>query len=265
MANFLPIVRILETTNIEVRGLGHVVVDPATIEVGNNSVVARCRIAGKRGFKMIKCYLSSCYRAKLKGVDYYPQSLRVFSFYGGEEYVDVAIGRWIDGKALDVMLYRGDCDIAAFSLAFDIMALSHLRSGAIHGDIKPENIIVLPSGQMKLIDSDALPIESCGNCHARDYGSEYYAHRHRRIRRTDQSTDHYSLALISALIAAMSHVSTFFSTKQTIEEYIASATEVLKEHNDTLHYDMIVAMQHSIMGKIDGLEALFESIVMAHK
>ena len=265
MANFLPIVRILETTNIEVRGLGHVVVDPATIEVGNNSVVARCRVAGKRGFKMIKCYLSSCYRAKLKDVDYYPQSLRVFSFYGGEEYVDVAIGRWIDGKALDVMLYRGDCDIVAFSIAFDAMALSHLRSGAIHGDIKPENIIVLPSGQMKLIDSDALPIESCGNCHARDYGSEYYAHRHRRIRRTDQSTDHYSLALISALIAAMSHVSTFFSTKQTIEEYIASATEVLKEHNDTLHYDMIVAMQHSIMGKIDGLEALFESIVMAHK
>ena len=80
MANFLPIVRILESTNIEVRGLGHVVVDPATIEVGNNSVVARCHVAGRRGFKRIKCYLSTRYRANLKGVDYYPSRSGYLAF-----------------------------------------------------------------------------------------------------------------------------------------------------------------------------------------
>ena len=91
MVNFLPIVKTLESTNISVRGLGQVVVDPATIEVGNNSVVARCRVAGTRGFKTIKCYRTTHYRDDIKGVDYYPQSLKVYGFNGRVVYVDIAI------------------------------------------------------------------------------------------------------------------------------------------------------------------------------
>lgn len=264
MANFLPIVKILESTNISVRGLGQVVVDPATIEVGNNSIVARCRIAGIRGYRTIKCYCTSRYRDDIKGVDYYPQSLKVYGFNGKVEYVDVAISRWIGGEALDVLLYRGGLkDLKALSLAFDTMAFEHLRRGVIHGDIKPENIVVLPSGKMRLIDSDSLPIESIGNYQAKDFGTQFYAHRHRHIRRTDQFTDHYPLALLSSFLATLTHCPTFFDTRRTKEEYITAATEVLKEHSDTLHYKMIVAMQRSIMGKVDGIEALFESIVMA--
>jgi hypothetical protein len=255
----------LETTNISVRGLGQVVVDPATIEVGNNSVVARCRVAGVRGYKTIKCYLTPRYEGDTKVVDYYPQSLRVYSFSGRVEYVDVAISRWIGGQALDLVLYRRGCDFRALSQAFDAMAYKHLKKGVMHGDIKPENIIVLSSGKMMLVDNDNRPADSCGNYQAKNYGSEYYNHRHRHIRRTDISTDHYGLALHSTFLAAMIYAPIFLYEKATMEEYIASATQILKEHNDVAHYNMIVAMQRSIMGKIDGLEALFESIVMAHK
>ena len=265
MVSFLPIVKVLESTNISVRGLGQVVVDPATIEVGNNSVVARCRVDGKRGFKMIKCYCTSRHRDDIKGVDYYPESLRVYSFSGRVEYIDVAISRWIGGQSLDMLFYRGDCDYIAISRAFDTMALRHLRRGVVHGDIKPENIIVMPSGRMMLIDSDEPPVECCGNYKAKDFGTESYAHRHRHIRRTDISTDHHPLALISSFLSALIYSPTIFDRRQTIDEYIAMATEVLKEYNDTHHYSMIVAMQSSIMGKIDGLEDLFESIVVANK
>ena len=263
MVSFLSIVKILESTNISVRGLGQVVVDPATIEVGNNSVVARCLVAGARGVKLIKCYRNAYHRDDIKGVDYYPQSLKVYGFNGRVEYVDVAISRWERGEALDIVLYRGGCDFRALSRAFDHMAHKHLIGGVVHGDIKPENIIVIPSGRMALIDSDEIPSECLGNYQAKDFGSEYYTHRHRHIRRTDQFTDHYPLALLSSFIATMSYSPAFFATKRTIEEYIAAATEILKEHNDDHHYNIIVAMQNSIMGKIDGLEALFESIVMA--
>ena len=263
MVNFLPIVKMLESTNISVRGLGQVVVDPATIEVGNNSVVARCRVAGTRGFKTIKCYRTSRHRDDLKGVDYYPQSLKVYGFNGRVVYVDVAISRWERGEALDIVLYRGGCDFRALSHAFDQMAHKHLRRGVVHGDIKPENIIVRPSGKMMLIDNDNIPTVSPGNYQTNEFGSEYYVHRHRQIRRTDQYTDHYSLALHSTFLAALIYNPNFLYERATMEEYTATAMQILKEHNDTAHYDMIVAMQRSIMGKIDGLEELFESIVMA--
>ena len=263
MASYLPIVKMLETTNISVRGLGQVVVDPATIEVGNNSVVARCRVAGVRGYKMIKCYHTSQHRCDVDGVAYYPKSLRIYSFSGRVEYVDVAISKWVGGEALDVVFYRGGCDFVALSRAFDAMALKHLKKGVIHGDIKPENIIVLSSGRMMLVDNDNLPADSCGNYQAKDYGSELYTHRYRQMRRTDEHTDHYALAIISTFLAALVYDSTFLSDNATMDEYIGRVTEILSAHNDTAHYNMIVAMQRSIMGKIEGIEELFQSIVVA--
>ena len=263
MANYLSIVKILESTNISVRGLGQVVVDPATIEVGNNSVVARCRIDGVRGHKMIKCYLTSRYRNDIEGTAYYPKSLRVYTLSGRVEYVDVAISRWIGGTALDILFYRGGCDYSALSKAFDAMAYKHLKKGVIHGDIKPENIIVLKSGRMRLVDNEIHPADSAGNYQAKDYGSKYFAHRHRQMRRTDGHTDHYAIALHSTFLAALTYNPFFLSEIRHMDEHVATATQILREHNATHHYDLIVAMQDSIMGKVEGIERLFESIVMA--
>ena len=263
MANYLSIVKTLESTNISVRGLGQVVVDPATIEVGNRSVVARCRVTGMRGYKMIKCYLSSQRRGDVGSRTFYPKSLRVYSISGRVEYVDVAIGRWIAGDALDVVFHRRGCDFSALSRAFDAFAHKHLKKGVIHGDIKPENIFVLPSGEMTLVDNDQLPASRSGNLQAKDYGTQYYTHRHRPMRRTDEYTDHYPLALQSAFLAALVYDSNFLYEQDTMEGYIAKVISILSEHNDTAHYKLIVASQRSIMGKVEGIEELFESIVVA--
>lgn len=263
MASYLPIVKVLESTNISVRGLGQVVVDPATIEVGNNSVVARCKVEGLRGYKAIKCYRSSQHNEDIKGVSYYSQSLRVHDISGRVEYVDVAISRWIDGQPLDVLIDRGNCDFKALSRNFDAMALNHLKKGVIHGDIKPENIIVLRSGKMTLIDNDQLQQESVGNLKAMNYGTEHYVHRHRHIRRTDVNTDHYSLALQSAFLAAHVYNPTFLHERGTMDSYIAKVVEILRENNDMAHYDLIVASQRSIMGKVEGIVELFQSIIVA--
>ena len=50
-----------------------------------------------------------------------------------------------------------------------------------------------------------------------------------------------------------------------MEDYIAKAAEILREHNDTAHYNLLVASQCSIMGKVEGVEELFESIVVAYE
>lgn len=253
MVNFLPIVKTLETINISVRGLGQVVVDPATIVVGNNSVVARCRIDGARGWRAIKCYTTSQYCGDESIDSLYPQSLMVYTFSGRKEYVDVSIGKWIDGDALDVVLYRGGCDFVVLSRTFDRMALRHLQRGVVHCDIKPENIIVKPNGEMVLIDS------STGS----SYGTEQFRHRHRSLRRTDKYTDHYPLALISTMLAALTYEPHFLDVARPTEEYIADAMRILRDNDDVGHYNIIVAMQNSVMGKIKGIEELFKSVVVA--
>lgn len=261
MANYLPIVKTLESTNISVRGLGQVVVDPATIEVGNNSVVARCRVAGSEEDMSIKCYLTSHHRSDLANTLYYHKSLRVCGFGLRVEYIDVAISRWIEGEVLDVMLHRDGCDYGAISRAFDIMALKHLQTKSIHGDIKIENIIVKPSGEMMLVDNDRLPAKCAGNCRAKDYGTSNYVHRHRQLRRTDAHTDHYPIALLSSFFAALKYSQTFLSVPCPMEEYIAIATAILSDNGDSVHYKMILGLQCSIMGRVDNLEELMREAV----
>lgn len=256
MANYLPIVKTLESTNINVRGLGQVVVDPATIEVGNNSVVARCRVAGDKVNKCIKCYLLSQHVSDTNDMSYYPNALRVYGFGTRVEYIDVSISEWIEGEVLDTVLYRDDCDYVAISRAFDRMALKHIQSRAIHGDIKPENIIVTPSGEMVLVDNNSLLTDSCGKYQAKNYGTSHYVHRHRRLRRTDEYTDDYPIALLSSFFAALKYSPTFLPETCLMEEYVATATAILRDNGDSVHFDIIMGMQRSIMGKIDDLEEL---------
>ena len=261
MVNFLPVVRALETINICVRGLGQVVVDPATIMIGSNSITARCRIEGVRGFRTIKCYLTSQGVAKIVPQVFYPKALRVYTFSGVAEYVDVSISRWSAGVALDVVLYRGGCDYQALSRAFDCMALKHLKRGVIHGDIKPENIVVTPAGNMVLVDNGDLLKEIEGNYRAKDYGTNLYMHRHRHMRRTDKSTDDYTIALLSTLFAALGYDADLLSIKHSVDECVESAVNILRDNGDVAHYNLAMAMQRSIMGKVDNIYALMQEIV----
>lgn len=262
MVNCLSIVKALQSAEVVIRGLGPIVVDPTKIEVGNNCVVARCRIVGSEDDMVIKCY----HRRRplyefFQRTSYYLEALSVVTLGGAVEYVDVALSRWIEGEALDVLLYRGGCDYAALSRAFDCMALDHKLRGVVHGDIKPENIIVTPEGDMKLIDNELSPIDNGDHYEVKEYGSSLYAHRHRRLRRTDRYTDDYPLALISVLLAAARADAECLVAECSMARNIALATERLLKAGDMAHYNLSLAMQASIMGKIDNLEELLAACI----
>ena len=262
MVSCISIVKTLQNTNIEIRGLGTIEVYPSTIEVGNNCVAARCHIVGTEGDMIIKCY----HRRHpddmfLDTANYYLDALRIVELTGSVEYVDVTLSRWVAGDALDVVLYNGDCDYAALSRAFDRMAFNHKRDKVVHSDVKPENIVVTTNGEMQLIDNDLLPRKNEWGFMAVEYGSSLYAHRNRRIRRTDEHTDDYPLALISVLLAAMAIDERCFSRSTSISENITIAMELLHKAGDTLHYNIALALQSSIMGKVDWVEELLAKCV----
>ena len=262
MVSCISIVKTLQNTNIEIRGLGTIEVYPTTIEVGNNCVAARCHVVGTEGDMIIKCY----HRRHpddmfLESANYYLDALRVVELTGSVEYVDVVLSQWVAGDALDVVLYSGDFDYAVLSRAFDRMAYNHKRGKVVHGDVKPENIVVTPDGEMQLVDNGLSPRENVWGYNAIEYGSSLYTHRNRRIRRTDEHTDDYPLALISVLLAAMAIDERCFSRSTSISENITIAMELLHKAGDTLHYNIALAIQSSIMGKVDWLEELLAKCV----
>ena len=262
MVSCISIVKTLQNTNIEIRGLGTIEVYPTTREVGNNCVAARCHVVGTEGDMIIKCY----HRRHpddmfLESANYYLDALRVVELTGSVEYVDVVLSQWVAGDALDVVLYNGDFDYAVLSRAFDRMAYNHKRGKVVHGDVKPENIVVTPDGEMQLVDNDLSPRENVWGYNAIEYGSSLYTHRNRRIRRTDEHTDDYPLALISVLLAAMAIDERCFSRSTSISENITIAMELLHKAGDTLHYNIALAIQSSIMGKVDWLEELLAKCV----
>lgn len=262
MVSCVSIVNALQSPDIEICGLGHVRVYPNTIEVGNNCVAARCHVDGTEGDMIIKCYYRNTPAEELvEYISYHVNALKIVSLDGVTEYVDVAFMRWVEGDALDVILYRGECDYAQLSRAFDRMALDHKRRGVVHGDVKPENIIVTPEGEMQLVDFDLSPRGNVWGYRAVEYGTSFYIHRNRRIRRTDEYTDDYPLALISILLAAMAIDTQYFNECSTMEQNIAVAEKLLHEAGDMTHYNIALAMHTSIMGKIDELEAMLECCV----
>lgn len=262
MVSCLSIVKALQATEVDIRGLGRIVVDPTTIEVGNNCVVARCIIPGTEGDMLIKCY----HRGRpltefFERTSYYLAALQVISLGCGLEYVDVAFSEWIEGNALDIVLYQGACDYVALSRAFDRMALSHKQQRLVHGDVKPENIIITPDGSMRLVDIDLSPTESRWGYTIKEYGSMLYAHRHRHLRRTDEHTDDYPLALISVLLAAAAVDGNCFIEQNSMAQNVAIATELFHKAGDMAHYNLSLAMQASIMGRIDDIEELLRKCV----
>lgn len=99
MASILNIITTLRSKVIYLRTIDHVWVEGDTISVGNNAVTARCRVMGREGNYLIKCY----HRTKpnlerLYGENAYPGELGIYSIDGRMEYIDIVLLPWVEGK-----------------------------------------------------------------------------------------------------------------------------------------------------------------------
>ena len=74
------------------------------------------------------------------------------------------VSEWLDGRSLAAILADGKGGRIDREMAFDIVrqigeALDYAhRCGVMHGDIKPSNVMILPSGQIKLTDFGAARV-----------------------------------------------------------------------------------------------------------
>lgn len=251
----VDIINILRKSRLHVDGIGEIDIYAKSIIAGSNSVASRCQIDGIGGDFLFKCY----YVADGKRLSQRDTFIEVYTIMGMTYRARCTIHRWMEGVTLDEAVINGVRDYRRLSQLFDQMALEQLRCGKPHGDISPENII-LHKGGMRLIDVDSIVIPQLSHSDQDTgvTGNPRFIPQRGDILHPSQEDDNYAIALLSTLLAAISHY-----TEQSTEEISAQrmipwqliegvimpnaesleiAKQKLREVGDMAHYNIADAL-----------------------
>ncbi len=204
----------------EVRPLTDMFREPV-FSAGNYSVVFQVRLPDDK-FYALKCYTrlplyaGAVWDALGRGREPYLPACRFLSrevylwdAEGAGAYYPVLLREWIEGESLGGYLARlcraGDrAALAELAARFDRLGLWLLRSDFAHGDLKADNLLVTPEGELRLIDCDAAYVPALSGLPASSAGSPAYQHPARRSGLFDARIDDYPVALISFSLHALS-------------------------------------------------------------
>lgn len=224
--------------------------------VGNRAIVFKIRHLGET--LRLRCYTQPPNRnlERLYGDTLYHEELFLLRGCCGE-WVDVVVEPWIEGKNLEKQIRRAATageqrELFRLSQAFEELATNLLTEPWAHGDLKPENIIVDPYGELHLIDFDGcyLPEERLN--YAPEIGTPAYQHPQRK-ESFDKWIDHYPIALIATQIRALAYEPALlmafdggdgllidpkelFSTSSVSYKRYSYLLKLFAERGDAVHY-----------------------------
>ena len=158
-------------------------------------------------YKKISIALSRVESKYLINIKYLEYELYVDSSSCNENEFPVLLMDWVDGITLDKYLqqYIGNSfELHDICVEFAEMSKWLVSQSFAHGDLKPDNIIVRPNGEIVLIDYDGMYTPSMHNQKAREIGSNNYRHPQRKLEVFNSQIDDFALAAISLSLKAIS-------------------------------------------------------------
>jgi predicted Ser/Thr protein kinase len=170
---------------------------------GNASVIFTAHHQGQK--KILKCYTRhNPYLGAIYGKEFHPAELCVSDITGRRYWVDCLLTDYIEGVSLHEKLCQSLTpeELHHLAEAFDQMAAALLDNERAHGDIKPENIIVCPDGELRLVDWDAAFVPVLQGRQSLETGTAAYQHPLRTTALFDKHIDDYSIAFLSTLLHA---------------------------------------------------------------
>ena len=175
-----------------------------------------------------KCYALKCFTEEQEGrAEAYRQIADELEFVGSsyitsvkylekEIFVDssceedefpVLLMDWIDGETMETYIaenYQDNYAMAMLCYRFCKMA-AWLRSQPFaHGDIKPDNIMVRPDGNLTLVDYDGMFVPAMKGQKSPTIGTKDFSHPLRTVDDFDETIDDFALASIALSLKAIS-------------------------------------------------------------
>lgn len=175
-----------------------------------------------------KCYALKCFTEEQKGrAESYRQIADELEFVDSpyltsvkylekEIFVDsscvedefpVLLMDWIDGETMETYIaenYQDNYAMAMLCYRFCKMA-AWLRSQQFaHGDIKPDNIMVRPDGNLTLVDYDGMFVPAMKGQKSPTIGTKDFSHPLRTVDDFDETIDDFALASIALSLKAIS-------------------------------------------------------------
>ena len=175
-----------------------------------------------------KCYALKCFTEEQKGraesyrqiadelefvdspyltsVKYLEKEIFVDSSCEEDEF-PVLLMDWIDGETMENYIaenYQDNYAMAMLCYRFCKMA-AWLRSQPFaHGDIKPDNIMVRPDGNLTLVDYDGMFVPAMKGQKSPTIGTKDFSHPLRTVDDFDETIDDFALASIALSLKAIS-------------------------------------------------------------
>ena len=124
-----------------------------------------------------------------------------------EDEFPVLLMDWIDGETMENCIaenYQDNYAMAMLCYRFCKMA-AWLRSQPFaHGDIKPDNIMVRPDGNLTLVDYDGMFVPAMKGQKSPTIGTKDFSHPLRTVDEFDETIDDFALASIALSLKAIS-------------------------------------------------------------
>ncbi len=257
--------------------------------VGNFSVIFR--IAYRGHDYALKCYTREPHHDPLlfeflagEGRPYVvparwmPREVYVYDERDQGRYQSAMLMEWIEGETLGRRVARlcqhGDKEqLRQLAGRFDRLALWLLGQEFAHGDIKHDNVLVTPQGQLCLIDFDGMFLPALAGRRTSLIGSPAYQHPARDEHYFNEHIDDYPLAVISLSLHILADDPGLFERYNDQENLIFNAADLARgasallsgwmeywEARDERTLLELAKMMRSETPELKGLGRVFEAL-----
>ena len=157
-------------------------------------------------YRQIADELEFANSAYITSVKYLDKEIFVDSSCEEDEF-PVLLMDWIDGETMETYIaenYQDNYAMAMLCYRFCKMA-AWLRSQPFaHGDIKPDNIMVRPDGNLTLVDYDGMFVPAMKGQKSPTIGTKDFSHPLRTVDDFNETIDDFALASIALSLKAIS-------------------------------------------------------------
>ena len=151
-----------------------------------------------------------------------------------EDEFPVLLMDWIDGETMENYIaenYQDNYAMAMLCYRFCKMAVWLRSQPFAHGDIKPDNIMVRPDGNLTLVDYDGMFVSAMKGQKSPTIGTKDFSHPLRTVDDFDESIDDFALASIALSLKAISMNSKLLDTYGASDRLLFSENDYRNPSN----------------------------------